>query len=94
MNITPSPNIIDTLEKQMEAERRKRLRLLWQTLKRQHHCMARGTTEAVNISEGERQNVSMKHKAELKRSKLLPTLTNREQRWLPTRSASPVVLMR
>ena len=96
MNITPSPNVIDTLEKQMEAERRKRAEITLANAERD---------STIALSQGERQrpltspkasarNVSTKHMAELKRSKFLPPQQQREQRWLPTRSASPVVLMR
>jgi regulator of protease activity HflC (stomatin/prohibitin superfamily) len=45
-NITPSPNVVHTLEKQMEAERQKRAEI----------TTATATKEAtINVSEGERQ---------------------------------------
>lgn len=57
MNITPSPNVIDTLEKQMEAERRKRAEITLANAERDSTiALSQGERqEAINISEGERQ---------------------------------------
>ncbi|MFN3239055.1 MAG: SPFH domain-containing protein [Pseudomonadales bacterium] len=57
MNITPSPTVIDTLEKQMEAERRKRAEITMANAERDSTiALSQGQRqEAINISEGERQ---------------------------------------
>ncbi len=57
MNITPSPNVIDTLEKQMEAERRKRAEITLANAERDSTiALSEGERqEAINLSEGERQ---------------------------------------
>jgi regulator of protease activity HflC (stomatin/prohibitin superfamily) len=57
MNITPSPTVIDTLEKQMEAERRKRAEITLANAERDSTiALSQGQRqEAINISEGERQ---------------------------------------
>lgn len=57
MNITPSPNVIDTLEKQMEAERKKRAEITLANAERDSTIrLSQGERqEAINISEGERQ---------------------------------------
>ena len=57
MNITPSPSVIDTLEKQMEAERRKRAEITLANAERDSTiALSQGERqEAINISEGERQ---------------------------------------
>jgi regulator of protease activity HflC (stomatin/prohibitin superfamily) len=57
MNITPSPTVIDTLEKQMEAERRKRAEITLANAERDSTIkISQGERqEAINISEGERQ---------------------------------------
>lgn len=57
MNITPSPNVIDTLEKQMEAERKKRAEITLANAERDSTiALSEGQRqEAINLSEGERQ---------------------------------------
>ncbi len=57
MNITPSPNVIDTLEKQMEAERRKRAEITLANAERDSTiALSEGQRqESINLSEGERQ---------------------------------------
>ncbi|MBV1876014.1 MAG: paraslipin [Pseudomonadales bacterium] len=57
MNITPSPNVIDTLEKQMEAERQKRAEITLANAERDSTiALSEGERqEAINLSEGERQ---------------------------------------
>jgi regulator of protease activity HflC (stomatin/prohibitin superfamily) len=57
MNITPSPNVIDVLEKQMEAERQKRAEITLANAERDSTInLSQGERqEAINISEGERQ---------------------------------------
>ncbi len=57
MNITPSSSVIDTLEKQMEAERRKRAEITLANAERDSTIsLSQGERkEAINISEGERQ---------------------------------------
>ena len=57
MNITPSPSVIDTLEKQMEAERQKRAEITLANAERDSTiALSEGERqEAINISEGERQ---------------------------------------
>ena len=57
MNITPSPNVIDVLEKQMEAERQKRAEITLANAERDSTInLSEGERqEAINISEGERQ---------------------------------------
>lgn len=57
MNITPSPSVIDTLEKQMEAERRKRAEITLANAERDSTiALSQGERkEAINISGGERQ---------------------------------------
>ena len=57
MNITPSRNVIDTLEKQMEAERAKRAEITLANAERDSTInRSEGERqEAINLSEGERQ---------------------------------------
>ena len=57
MNITPSTNVIDTLEKQMEAERQKRAEITLANAERDSTiALSEGERqEAINLSEGERQ---------------------------------------
>jgi len=57
MNITPSANVIDTLEKQMEAERAKRAEITLANAERDSTiALSEGQRkEAINLSEGERQ---------------------------------------
>jgi len=57
MNITPSPKIIDVLERQMEAERKKRAEITLANAERDSTInLSQGERqEAINISEGERQ---------------------------------------
>lgn len=57
MNITPSPRVVDTMEKQMEAERHKRAQVTASDGQRQAQVlMSEGQREsAINLSEGERQ---------------------------------------
>ncbi len=57
MNITPSVNVIDTLEKQMEAERAKRAEITLANAERDSTiALSEGERqEAINLSEGERQ---------------------------------------
>jgi regulator of protease activity HflC (stomatin/prohibitin superfamily) len=55
-NITPSPQVIHTLEKQMEAERQKRAAITSSTGQKEAKIMVSEgeMTQAVNLSEGER----------------------------------------
>ena len=57
MNITPSHNVIETLEKQMEAERTKRADITLANAERDSTItLSEGERqEAINLSEGERQ---------------------------------------
>tara|TARA_Y100001934_G_scaffold171159_1_gene203133 strand:- start:701 stop:1633 length:933 start_codon:yes stop_codon:yes gene_type:complete len=57
MNITPSYNVIQTLEKQMEAERQKRAEILLANAERDSTInLSEGERQAaINLSEGERQ---------------------------------------
>ena len=57
MNITPSRNVIDVLEKQMEAERQKRAKITLANAERDSTInLSEGERqEAINLSEGERQ---------------------------------------
>jgi regulator of protease activity HflC (stomatin/prohibitin superfamily) len=57
MNITPSRNVIEVLEKQMEAERQKRAEITLANAERDSTInLSEGERkEAINISEGERQ---------------------------------------
>ena len=57
MNITPSLNVIQTLEKQMEAERQKRAEILLANAERDSTInLSEGERQAsINLSEGERQ---------------------------------------
>lgn len=57
MNITPSRNVIDTLEKQMEAERAKRAEILLANAERDSTInRSEGQRqEAINLSEGEKR---------------------------------------
>ena len=57
MNITPSHNVIQTLEKQMEAERQKRAEILLANAERDSTInLSEGERQAaINLSEGERQ---------------------------------------
>ncbi|MCB1645073.1 MAG: paraslipin [Pseudomonadales bacterium] len=57
MNITPSPNVVEVLEKQMEAERQKRAEITLANAERDSTInLSEGERqEAINISEGERQ---------------------------------------
>ena len=57
MNITPSTNVIDTLEKAMEAERQKRAEITLANAERDSTiALSEGERqEAINLSEGERQ---------------------------------------
>ncbi|MFT4713633.1 MAG: regulator of protease activity HflC (stomatin/prohibitin superfamily) [Candidatus Azotimanducaceae bacterium] len=57
MNITPSINVIDVLEKQMEAERQKRAEITLANAERDSTInLSQGERqEAINLSEGERQ---------------------------------------
>ena len=57
MNITPSRNVIDVLEKQMEAERQKRAEITLANAERDSTInISEGERqEAINLSEGERQ---------------------------------------
>ncbi len=57
MNITPSRNVIDVLERQMEAERQKRAEITMANAERDSTInQSEGERqEAINISEGERQ---------------------------------------
>lgn len=56
-NITPSPRVIETMEKQMEAERQKRAQVTISTGQKEAKiAISEGERiEAVNLSEGERQ---------------------------------------
>jgi len=57
MNITPSRRVIDTMEKQMEAERQKRAEITRSTGERESKInLSQGERqEAINLSEGEKQ---------------------------------------
>ncbi|MDK1023062.1 MAG: stomatin-like protein [Gammaproteobacteria bacterium] len=57
MNITPSRNVINTLEKQMEAEREKRAEITLATAEKEATInLSMGERqEAINLSEGEKQ---------------------------------------
>lgn len=57
MNITPSPSVVDTLEKQMEAERAKRAEITLANAERDSTiALSEGVRqESINLSEGERQ---------------------------------------
>ncbi len=57
MNITPSYNVIDVLEKQMEAERQKRAEITLANAERDSTInLSQGERqEAINVSEGEKQ---------------------------------------
>lgn len=57
MNISPSAHVLETMEKQMEAERQKRAEITLSTGKKEAQInLSEGQrTEAVNRSEGERQ---------------------------------------
>lgn len=59
MNITPSINVIHTLEKQMEAERQKRAEIILANAERDSTInLSEGERqEAINISEGEKQRL-------------------------------------
>lgn len=56
-NITPSRNMLDTMEKQMEAERNKRAEITMATAHKESRInLSEGERqEAINVSEGERQ---------------------------------------
>ena len=56
-NITPSPNVIHTLEKQMEAERKKRAEITLAEAERESTInLSEGQRqEAINLSEGDKQ---------------------------------------
>jgi regulator of protease activity HflC (stomatin/prohibitin superfamily) len=56
-NITPSRNMLDTMEKQMEAERNKRAEITMATGQKESRInLSEGERqEAINVSEGERQ---------------------------------------
>lgn len=56
-NITPSPHVIDTLEKQMEAEREKRSEIILANAEKEATINASEgqRQEAVNLSEGKKQ---------------------------------------
>lgn len=58
MNITPSYNVIQTLEKQMEAERQKRAEILLANAERD---------STINLSEGERQSAINRSEGERQR---------------------------
>ncbi|MCA9565297.1 MAG: hypothetical protein KC561_17485 [Myxococcales bacterium] len=57
MNITPSARVIDTMEKQMEAERQKRAQITLSAGKKEAHIqLSQGERqEAINLSEGQKQ---------------------------------------
>jgi len=57
MNISPSPSVVDTLEKQMEAERAKRAEITLANAERDSTiALSEGERqEAINLSEGDRQ---------------------------------------
>ena len=57
MNITPSHNVVQTLEKQMEAERQKRAEITLATAEKESTInLSEGERqEAINVSEGEKQ---------------------------------------
>lgn len=57
MNITPSHNVVQTLEKQMEAERQKRAEITLATAEKESTInLSEGERqEAINLSEGEKQ---------------------------------------
>jgi len=59
MNITPSLNVIHTLEKEMEAERQKRAEIILANAERDStiNLSVGERQEAINISEGERQKM-------------------------------------
>jgi regulator of protease activity HflC (stomatin/prohibitin superfamily) len=77
MNITPSPNVIDTLEKQMEAERRKRAEITLANAERDSTiALSQGERqEAINISEGERQKRINEAHGRAEEIKILATAT-------------------
>ncbi len=77
MNITPSPNVIDTLEKQMEAERRKRAEITLANAERDSTiALSEGERqEAINLSEGERQKTINESMGRAKEIEILANAT-------------------
>ncbi|MFP6807578.1 MAG: SPFH domain-containing protein [Pseudomonadales bacterium] len=77
MNITPSYNVIDVLEKQMEAERQKRAEITLANAERDSTInLSEGERqEAINISEGERQKRINEAQGKAREISILATAT-------------------
>ena len=77
MNITPSRNVIDVLEKQMEAERQKRAEITLANAERDSTInLSEGERqEAINLSEGERQKRINEANGRAQRISMLATAT-------------------
>ena len=77
MNITPSRNVIDVLEKQMEAERQKRAEITLANAERDSTInLSEGERqEAINLSEGERQKRINEANGRAQESSILATAT-------------------
>ena len=75
MNITPSYNVIQTLEKQMEAERQKRAEILLANAERD---------STINLSEGERQLPSTCRRESVSGESTKQTGERRRSRYSPT----------
>ena len=77
MNITPSPTVIDTLEKAMEAERQKRAEITMANAARDSTiALSEGERqEAINLSEGERQRRINEAQGKAKEISILATAT-------------------
>ena len=73
MNITPSRNVIDVLEKQMEAERQKRAEITLANAERD---------STINLSEGERQEPLTFPKVSAKSELMKPMAALRKSRFL------------
>ncbi|MDF1562041.1 MAG: paraslipin [Deltaproteobacteria bacterium] len=76
-NITPSYHVIETLEKQMEAERHKRAKITSATAEKESlTAISEGTRqEAINLSEGDRQRRINEAKGRAEEIKLLAHAT-------------------
>lgn len=77
MNITPSPGVIDTLEKAMEAERQKRAAITLANAERDSTiALSEGERqEAINLSEGERQRRINEAEGQAQEISILATAT-------------------
>ncbi len=91
MNITPSPGVIDTLEKAMEAERQKRAEITLANAERDSTiALSEGERqEAINLSEGARQRRINEAQGRAQEISILATATAKGSRLIASAISKP-----